>query len=207
MKNKSNAGAVVAVILLGIATALCIAAAVLIAATQRVGKLHPKTEADIATAVDDAGASEVEEQTKDLADFSANLSGENTADTAEEEAQAAEAEAAAEAEEAAAAEDTASEYLCDYSNSREITADDFAEIASRTADIEMPAGKSLAQMIINEMYARYGYHFSTGEIQEYFEQKSWYQEITDTTDDMDGIYRQMSDIEKANIDFLKEQDA
>lgn len=66
----------------------------------------------------------------------------------------------------------------------------------------LPEGKSMIQMVINEMYARYGFRFTNQNIQNYFESKEWYQNITERSMNMDEIYQKMTDIEKANIEFL-----
>ena len=58
-------------------------------------------------------------------------------------------------------------------------------------------------MVINEMYAKKGYQFTDTAIQDYFNSKTWYQGIAEKTDDMDAIFNGMSDIEKANVEFLQ----
>ena len=40
-------------------------------------------------------------------------------------------------------------------------------------------------------------------IQAYFESKSWYQVRNTDATDMETIYNSMSDIDKANVDFLR----
>ena len=67
-----------------------------------------------------------------------------------------------------------------------------------------PEEKDVIQMVVNEMYARYGYQFNNQEIQSYFEQKKWYQDIEEKRSDMNAIYQDMSEIEKSNVDFLSE---
>ena len=64
-------------------------------------------------------------------------------------------------------------------------------------------GKTLQQMIINEMYAVYGYQFQTDLMIEYFEGKSWYNSIEKREQDMNKIYDNMSEVEHKNIDFLR----
>ncbi|MBQ1547944.1 MAG: YARHG domain-containing protein [Lachnospiraceae bacterium] len=94
------------------------------------------------------------------------------------------------------------DYICSYSSDRILNEEDIAK-AWESHPEEMPAGRSIPQMIINEMYARHGYIFSTADIQEYFNQKSWYNAIGTYNPDMDDVYKQMSDIEHANIEYLK----
>lgn len=100
-----------------------------------------------------------------------------------------------------AAEEGTGEYLCSYSSERQMTEADVAELKAGTYE-DLPEGKNIIQMVINELYAKYGYQFSNEEIQKYFEQKQWYQDITVRNDDMEGIFKGMTDIEKANVEFL-----
>ena len=102
------------------------------------------------------------------------------------------------------ADSSSGEYLCAFSSEREITADD-VNILLNGAYEGLPVEKSIIQMVINEMYARYGYQFTSVEIQNYFNNKTWYQNIAIGTTDMDSIYNSMTDIEKKNIEFLKTQ--
>ncbi len=95
-------------------------------------------------------------------------------------------------------EDTG-EYLCSYSSDRLLTSADMAELNSKSYGY-FPGGRSLEQMIINEIYARHGYIFKDDELKEYFGQKSWY---VPTNSDMDVITSRMSQTERDNIDYLK----
>ena len=74
------------------------------------------------------------------------------------------------------------------------------EVARKNLLENLPDGKTIEQMIINEIYARHGYTFKNPSIQAFFDGKSWYQ---GTTDDMDGIYEKLNDFEKKNIEFLQ----
>ena len=69
----------------------------------------------------------------------------------------------------------------------------------------LPQGKNIIQMVINEIYARNGYRFDSPELQEYFEAKSWYVPTTDSDADMESIYAGMSETDKANLDMLKDE--
>ncbi|MCR4842770.1 MAG: YARHG domain-containing protein [Eubacterium sp.] len=96
------------------------------------------------------------------------------------------------------------DYLCSASNSRKLTESDIEELLA--LDVTgLPAGKSILRMVVNEMYARYGYKFETESIQEYFNGKTWYSGLKKYTDNMDKVYKKMSKIEKKNIEFLTEQ--
>ena len=93
------------------------------------------------------------------------------------------------------------EYLCSYSSERQMTEADVSELRSGTYE-DLPEGKNIIRMVINELYAKYGYQFNNEEIQKYFEQKQWYQDITVRNKDMDSIFKGMTDIEKSNVEFL-----
>ena len=97
----------------------------------------------------------------------------------------------------------ASEYLCPYSSSRLITKQDMTGLMAQYPNYLFPGQRSVAQMIVNEMYARYGYEFKDEELKNYFEQYYWYSSIWYRNPNMDSIYPQMSAIEKKNVDFLK----
>ncbi len=92
-------------------------------------------------------------------------------------------------------------YLCSYSSDRLITQADLNAIAASDYGT-LPAGKSLAQMIINEIYAKHGYLFQTQEIQNYFDQKTWYQNLGSYSSDANVIVQRFNDIEKQNVEFL-----
>ncbi len=94
------------------------------------------------------------------------------------------------------------EYLCSYSSERLITEADLSAIRAAGNYGSLPAGRSLEQMIINEIYAKHGYRFTTPEIQFYFEQKAWYNEIGTYESDMSVVWDRLSSIEKQNVDYL-----
>lgn len=104
-----------------------------------------------------------------------------------------------------AKEDTADlgieDYLCSDSSTRILTQEDVEKLLSGTYD-NLPEGKGIIQMAVNEMYARKGYQFGSQSIQNYFETKGWYREIERRSDDQESIYQNMSDIEQANVQFL-----
>lgn len=96
-----------------------------------------------------------------------------------------------------------SDYLCSYSATRLLTDEDIEELKSTQYD-DLPDGKDIIQMVINEMYARHGYEFNNEDIQAYFDSKEWYKDIEKRNDNMDDIYKNMSDIERKNVDFISE---
>ncbi|MCD8134172.1 MAG: YARHG domain-containing protein [Clostridiales bacterium] len=104
-------------------------------------------------------------------------------------------------EEADDSESADSEYICSFSSQRLITDADMEAInAGDYGDLP----RSVAQMMINEIYARNGCWFETEEVRAYFEEKTWYQEIGTYETDKDKVYNEMSQIEKDNIEYLKE---
>ena len=98
---------------------------------------------------------------------------------------------------------TDTDYICSYSASRALTDEDISELKKGKYD-NLPAGKDIIQMVINEMYARHGYEFKNEDVQAYFDSKKWYKDVSEHNDNMDDIYKNMSDIERKNIDFLSE---
>ena len=54
----------------------------------------------------------------------------------------------------------------------------------------------------NEIFARHGRGFKDSALQEYFNSKSWYQQIY-TPDEYDAMPDQLSETEHANIDVIK----
>ena len=102
-------------------------------------------------------------------------------------------------------EDITDYYLCAYSTERLLTEEDIEELRAGEYD-ELPQGKSIIRMVINEMYARYGYQFENEEIQAFFDRQSWYQDIALRDTNMTDIYNNMSEIERANVDFLAAHD-
>ncbi len=97
------------------------------------------------------------------------------------------------------------DYICSYSAEREITTDEVNTYMNTDySSYGFPGGRTVVQMIINEMYARHGYEFTDAELTDYFNQKEWYSSITTKTTDMDGIYNNMSSVEQANVTLLQQ---
>ena len=72
-------------------------------------------------------------------------------------------------------------------------------------DYKMPGDRSVARMIINEMYAKHGAKFKDNEVQKYFNKKSWYKKIKKKVS-TDKAFSKMSALEKKNIEVLDEID-
>jgi len=89
-------------------------------------------------------------------------------------------------------------YLCPFSTFYLIDDEDMEKLESINYS-NLPSGKSLAQMMIDEIYAIHGYSFSDSSIQNYFEQKSWYAAYYT---DMEEVSEYLSAIEKENIEYL-----
>ncbi len=96
--------------------------------------------------------------------------------------------------------DNSSGYLCDYSSDRLLTSAD-VESLKQTIIESLLDGRDAVQMIINEMYAKYGYQFKNEKIQQYFVNKEWYQQISTRNSDMDSIYNNMTKTEQQNVKF------
>lgn len=94
---------------------------------------------------------------------------------------------------------SASEYLCPESSTTYLTTAAVNTLITQYNGT-MPDGKSVPQMIINEIYAKHGYLFKNQVLQAYFNQKSWYY---GTTSDMQQVTDRLNAIEKANVDFLR----
>lgn len=92
-------------------------------------------------------------------------------------------------------------YLCSYSSDRLLDEADIEELGQNVI-MELPDDESAIQMVINEMYARYGYQFKSEEIQQYFESKQWYQDIDERFEDMDIVFGKMTETEQTNVKFL-----
>lgn len=187
MKKKNKAGIVVAAVVLGILCVAMIAGCIMLCINGSAGKLSQKSS--------NAKKSDFEETEETYGDGEYAGSGEDfeiviTATTPEEGQDTPEE-----------GQEESTDYLCAESDQRELTEDDVTALQNQTVE-GLPEGKSIIQMVINEMYARRGYQFGDEAIQAYFDAKAWYQEITDRTDDMDAVLASMSEVEKTNIDFL-----
>lgn len=98
-------------------------------------------------------------------------------------------------------DDAENSYLCAYSSDRLMTEADVQELKEGTY-ADLPQGKGIIRMVVNELYAKYGYQFGNEEIQAYFNQKEWYQDIPTRNTDMNDVIKKMTDTERANVEFL-----
>lgn len=96
------------------------------------------------------------------------------------------------------------EFLCPKAITSVLSEEDIENLKNTVYE-NLPQDKDIIQMVINEIYARNGYRFENQELQTYFEAKNWYVPSTDSEADMDSIYAGMSEIDKANIDLLKDE--
>ena len=62
--------------------------------------------------------------------------------------------------------------------------------------------KDLCQRAVSELFARYGYDFSNADTKAFFNQYSWYLNMTKTSD-QDGIIARFTSVEKTNFDTLR----
>lgn len=211
MKKKNNAGRIAAVILLALLLVLGIASCLFLFLQEGSEKLKQSKEPSGNAVTEQTRESVRQEETYTKPIEAFELTKAKSVETEKrqepEKGQGEETErdteTEAETERDAEAEAASEGYLCSYSSERQITEEDVEELMNGTYE-DLPQGKSVIQMVINEMYARYGYQFSSEEIQQYFEQKEWYQDIDERNTDMDSIYQNMTDIEKANVSFLSE---
>ena len=70
------------------------------------------------------------------------------------------------------------------------------------ADLEGVSKKDL-EIMRNMIYAKYGYKFKRNDLTDYFSKYSWY---TPANSDAAAVYKNMSDIEKYNIEFIKKHE-
>ena len=96
------------------------------------------------------------------------------------------------------------DFLCPEAITKVLNEEDVEKLKNAVY-VNLPQDKDIIQMVINEIYARNGYCFENQELQAYFDAKSWYVPSTDSEADMDSIYAGMSEIDKANIDMLKDE--
>lgn len=111
----------------------------------------------------------------------------------EEERKAAE-EAEKEAEEKKAAEE-ANSYILPQSATAALTASDIADLSLQELNYAR-----------NEIFARHGRKFSSKELQDYFNSKSWYKGTIEPSDFDSNYVDTLSAIEKSNIEVLKKEE-
>ena len=196
MKKNSSKTITVIAIILGVVFIATAGFSIFLLMGQRMPKLNPKYNQELEEESEEVISSEVSASFDGFEVKRAGSRKEEVKDTKPKEEQEEE-----ETEEQT--EEQGADYLCEYSSERALDEEDLLSITQEHTE-DMPEDKTIAQMIINEMYARHGYKFKSEAIQKYFDEKEWYQEIEEYNDDMNEIYKQMSDIEKENIDFLQD---
>ena len=75
---------------------------------------------------------------------------------------------------------------------RKLTESDLSGVSKRDLEI-----------MRNMIYARHGYKFKRNDLQKHFSQYSWY---SPTNNDVNAIYKELSDIEKYNVEFIKKHE-
>ncbi len=94
------------------------------------------------------------------------------------------------------------EYMCSWSDFALIDESNWFDLEAdiRNRRGKMPGDRTIAQMIINEIYARHGYIFKDKDLNNYFSDYSWYE---GDTKDMTTIEGRLNDYETKNIKFLQ----
>lgn len=187
-EQKGKSSKIVSIVILGIILAVLLVIIVFVMISQNTGSLSEdkmQENAELAEKFQQEGKEYVTESefyTKKLEKFDVNKgSGKNNSGDESAEPD--------------------NDYLCSYSSERLITEEDIEKFKKGKYK-NLPEGKDIIQMIINEMYAKYGYEFQSEEIQEYFENKEWYKEVNSYNSNMDDIFSEMTEIEKENVKFL-----
>lgn len=217
--KKKTDGIMIAAICLGVVMVICVIATVGLTLFTRPAKLSQSRMQENMAAAEEAKKAGTEQETYDeyetenysreLSSFEVSASGsdkeadaEDTKDTKEtkKDTKKKTSKKNKDKDDTEDASDE-SEYLCSYSSERLVTEEDVAALNAAVPS-DLPAGKGMIQMVINEIYARHGYKFETPEIQAYFDQRPWYQDITVRNADMNAVFQGMSDIEKKNVEFL-----
>ena len=93
--------------------------------------------------------------------------------------------------------------LCSYCSTRNISEDEIKQMLNKDySSYNFPGDRTIVQMVINEIYAVHGTMFVNQDVQEYFNQKSWYAQLPSKSSNKDEVYKNMSKIEKDNIALL-----
>ncbi len=85
---------------------------------------------------------------------------------------------------------------------RLLTKEDLSEIAKLDTG-DFPGGRSIFQMIINEIYSRHGLIHKKEDVQKYFEQKDWYKGRSESSEE---VVEEFSQTEKDNVIVLRNKD-
>lgn len=192
-----------ATIILGVLAVICAAALAVLAVTNRPAEL---SQDKMKETVEAAEKAKKESQGQDEAEAEEGYEGHAKAITAFQVTSAGAGQAQGAAEGGAAAQEGApasagSDYLCSYSSDRLMTEADVQELKQGTYE-GLPQGMGIIRMVVNEIYAKNGYQFGNEVIQEYFDQKQWYQAIPTRNAEMDSVIQEMTSTERANVEFL-----
>lgn len=207
MEKKKNTGQLAAVLILAALLLLAIGTFLLVSMSQGAEKLSRNQERveEFSAENENVPAEDIQTEPVPMESFTVtngnNDSAKADSQSKDEEAEDEEDQKKDKDEAQDGKDEEESDYLCDYSAERLITEDDVEELKAGTYE-GLPEGKNICQMVINELYARHGYQFSNEDIQNYFNQKEWYQNIPTRNTDMGSIFQGMSDIEKKNVEFL-----
>lgn len=95
-----------------------------------------------------------------------------------------------------------SEYICEWATSIRMDESNWNEwlIYLESNGVSKAGDRTYENMVVNEIYARHGYIFTSEDLSVFFNSKSWY---SPQSNDMNGIYAELSQVERDNIDFLK----
>ena len=102
---------------------------------------------------------------------------------------------------------TKNSYLWADSSKKKLTESSAFDIIEKVENkgYTMPGDRSVARMIINELYAKHGAKFKDKEVQKFFNSKSWYKKIKKKVS-TDKAFSKMSGLEKKNIEILDKID-
>lgn len=203
---KTNNQAKLLTIALGIILAISAAVLAYVAVTAKPPKLSEEkmqkaiqaaeaAKKEKNTQPEESGTEEASSRTKPIKAFQVTAGAPGSA-TAGEQPQ----EASGGTEENGS-KDAENGYLCTYSSDRLLTEADVQELQQGTYP-GLPQGKGIIRMVVNELYAKYGYQFGNEEIQGYFDQQEWYQDIPTRNTDMNDVIQKMTGTERANVEFL-----
>ena len=65
-------------------------------------------------------------------------------------------------------------YLCPWFDQVYLNEENYNLLVAQWGGTTFPEGRTLNQMIINELYARHGYLYENSSLNDYFMEKSWY---------------------------------
>lgn len=102
-------------------------------------------------------------------------------------------------------ESSSTDFICEFSMDRLLTEEDWASLENKYTEVVFPDNRNLAQMMINEIYARKGYVFKEDQLTNYFANKSWYQNRPEQYNNMKEVTNMLSDEQLNNVLFLRDK--